>query len=61
MRIALNHQALRLGTDLVATELPPGDEELLLRRLAALWDLVGQVGDLRELLTSGSAIQGSAG
>ena len=30
MRIALHHQALRFGADLVAAELAPGDEELLL-------------------------------
>src|SRR5882672_10557925 len=30
MRIGLHHQALGLDADLVATELSPGDEELLL-------------------------------
>src|SRR5690348_5740619 len=34
MRIALHHLALRLGTHLVAAELSPGDEELLIRRVA---------------------------
>ena len=30
MRISLDHQALRFRADFIATELPPGDEELLL-------------------------------
>src|SRR5512134_1084449 len=34
MRIALDHQALRLGPDRIAAELAPADEELLLRREA---------------------------
>src|SRR5438270_12731080 len=47
MRIALHHQALRLGTYFVAAELPPGDEELLCRRQAV--DYRGGPGLLRFL------------
>src|SRR6187399_1937593 len=34
MRVALDHRALGLGADLVAAELAPGDEELLIGREA---------------------------
>src|SRR5579862_9957108 len=55
MRIALHHQALRFGTDFVATELTPCDEELLLgseavnvrgARLALQRFLICEVGHL---------------
>src|ERR1700730_4605355 len=54
MGIALHHQALRVGTDLVAAELSPGDEELLLgseavdvsrARFAFERFLIGEVGN----------------
>src|SRR5450755_2272111 len=56
MRIALYHQTLGFGANLVAAELSPGDEELLLgreavdvgrSRLAFERFLIGEIGDLR--------------
>src|ERR1700730_16596509 len=58
MGIALDHEALGFGTDFVAAELAPGDEELLLSREAV--DIRGARSALERFLVGEIRILGSS-